>query len=227
VPGGVSPLKGSTDNTITEKLRKSTEEITKKIEDNLQKTLDLSDPDKLFHATRQRLMSESTRITKISLRNLIWGGAFSVAALFVLAYPMFVQPTFTPSASREEILRWGLQSYLPRFAVAILLQFVGFFFLRLYVANENDLKHNRNELTNIEAKMMALQFSQIIDDSAMKKEVVKTLLKTERNFTLKKNERIISADTTAEYNDLKSLLERIISKLPRFPGAKATHAASG
>jgi flagellar biosynthesis/type III secretory pathway chaperone len=64
--------------------------------------------------------------------------------------------------------------------------------------------------------MMAVQLSKTAD-GASKKEVIKTLLKTERNFTLKKNERTISADVT-EYNDIKALLERLVSKLPGVKG---------
>jgi hypothetical protein len=215
IRGQLEKLKDSTSDRIALGLKKTTEEITKKIEENLTKSLDLSDLDGLFQAARQRLISESLRIDKISSRNLYFGIVFSGFALAFLAWPLVAQ-TIYPTVHNEDISRWIAQSYLPRIAVGLLLQFVGFFFLRLYVANENDLKHNRNELTNIEAKMMALQLSKTAD-AASRKDVIKTLLKTERNFTLRKNERTISSDVT-EYNDLKALLERLVSKLPGLKG---------
>jgi hypothetical protein len=119
--------------------------------------------------------------------------------------------TSEPSA---EVFRWLSQTYLPRFAVGILLQFVGFFFLRLYVANELDLKHNKNEMTNIEMKMIGLQVARVLRDASSKKEIVKVFAHTERNFVLKKGERTISSEELSEYNDLKSVLEGLISKIP-------------
>jgi hypothetical protein len=88
------------------------------------------------------------------------------------------------------------------------------FFLRLYVANEVDLKHNRNELTNLEVKMMALQLAISFGDASSKKEIVRVLSKTERNFVLKRNEKIISADNSTEYNDMKAVLEQVLRKIP-------------
>jgi hypothetical protein len=60
-------------------------------------------------------------------------------------------------------------------------------------------------------KMMALQMA---SDQMSKKEIVKVFSKTERNFILKKNEKLISDEDAAEYNDMKSLLEKVIQKLP-------------
>jgi hypothetical protein len=169
-------------------------------------------------------MEESIRIDRISRRNLYFGIVFSAFALGSLAWPLLVQSlelaTNRGSAAGVdhetsiEVFRWLAQTYLPRFAVALLLQFVGFFFLRLYVANELDLKHNRNEITNIEGKMMGLQLAKSINDVASKKEVVRAFVKTERNFVLRKNERIISTENLSEYNDIKSILDELIRKLP-------------
>jgi hypothetical protein len=103
---------------------------------------------------------------------------------------------------------------LPRFSVGLLLQFVGFFFLRLYVANELDLKHNKNEITNLEMKMMALQLAKEFNDSPSKKEIMKSLAQTERNFILKKNEKSVSTEALSEYNDLRGLIEKLVNKIP-------------
>jgi hypothetical protein len=84
----------------------------------------------------------------------------------------------------------------------------------LYVANELDLKHNKNEITNIEMKMMGVQLAQTFGDASSKKEILKSLAATERNFLIKKNERSISTEAMTEYNDMKGLLEKVISKLP-------------
>jgi hypothetical protein len=104
--------------------------------------------------------------------------------------------------------------YVPRFSVGLLLQLVGFFFLRLYVANELDLKHNKNEITNLEMKMMALQLAKEFNDTASKKEITKSLAQTERNFILRKSERSVSTETLSECNDLRGFIEKLVSKIP-------------
>lgn len=178
--------------------------------------IDTSDPEKIFQVGRQRLLDEAVRIDSISRRNLIIGIMFSVIALAVLAWPL-VTAAFAQRFDAGEsfnVLTWAAQYYLPRFAVGILLQFVGFFFLRLYVANELDLKHNKNEITNLEMKMMGLQLAKEFGDGPSRKEIVKSLASTERNFIIKKNEKSVSMEALSEYNDLKGILEKLISKIP-------------
>jgi hypothetical protein len=181
--------------------------------------IDTSNPDALFKVSRQRLLDEAVRIDAISRRNLGIGILFSSIALAVLAWPLVSAAFYPPPelTSADLTTRGILRTYLPRFSVGLLLQFVGFFFLRLYVANELDLKHNKNEITNIELKMMALQLSKEFDDAFSKKEIMKSLAQTERNFILKKNEKSVSIESLSEYNDLRGLVEKLVSKIP---GAK-------
>jgi len=109
-----------------------------------------------------------------------------------------------------DAFNWLVRYYLPRFGVGLLLQFVGFFFLRLYVANEQDIKHNSNEITNLEAKMMALQVASERNDKQLFKPIVESLAATERNFILKKNEKAIHEDDR-RYNDLSQMLRALSS----------------
>ncbi|MBB4359127.1 TRAP-type C4-dicarboxylate transport system permease small subunit [Bradyrhizobium sp. CIR18] len=177
--------------------------------------IDVSSPEKIFQVARQRLLDEAVRLDSISRRNLMIGILFSAIALGVLAWPL-IAASFQQAIELKDfsVLAWASQYYLPRFAVGILLQFVGFFFLRLYVANELDLKHNKNEITNFEMKMIGVQLAQSFGDAPSKKEIVRSLAATERNFLIKKNEKTISTEAITEYNDLKGLLEKIVNKLP-------------
>jgi hypothetical protein len=177
---------------------------------------DISDPDKLFQVARQRLLDEAIRIDKISRRNLVIGVVFSFIALVTLASPLIsglLQAS--PEPVDSGVIPWITHYYLPRFAIGLLLQFVGFFFLRLYVANELDLKHNKNEITNIELRMMGLQLAKAAGDAASRKEVIKSLMNTERNFVIKKNEKTTSTEALTEYNDMRGLIEKLVNKIPR------------
>jgi len=175
---------------------------------------DTSDPEKLFKVARQRLLDEAIRIDKISRRNLVIGIAFSFIALAMLASPLIAQLLTSSETPEPGVMSWFARYYLPRFAVGLLLQFVGFFFLRLYVANELDLKHNKNELTNLELRMMGLQVAKASGDAPSRKEVIRSLMNTERNFLIKKNEKSVSTEALTEYNDLKGLIEKLVNKIP-------------
>jgi hypothetical protein len=177
---------------------------------------DTSDPEKLFQVSRKRLLDEAVRIDKISRRNLVIGILFSFIALATLVWPLVAQTVLGIEPVESGVTPWFALAryYLPRFAVGLLLQFVGFFFLRLYVANELDLKHNKNEVTNIEMRMMGLQLAKAAGDAASRKEVIKSLMSTERNFLIKRNEKSVSTEALSEYNDLKGLIEKLVSKIP-------------
>jgi len=158
------------------------------------------------------MRSEVARLNSISTRNLSIGIVFSLTALFFIAYPLVFAAAVQESSitvqqqQNANAIDWLARYYLPRLGVGLLLQFVGFFFLRLYVANEQDIKYSSNEITNLEAKMMAILVAGQRNDKALFKPLLESLAKTEKNFVLKKNERSIH-DEDRQYNDLLHALE--------------------
>jgi len=206
--------KNKNNEVVLQQLKDTAESLKSKLEEDVSQSEDLSEPDKIFGAARRRLTSDSLRIDKISRRNLYFGIVFSACALGVLAFPILEQSLSQHAEQAIDVARWISQTYLPRFAIGLLLQFVGFFFLRLYVANEVDLKHNKNELTNLESKMIAFQYARTLKDASAHRQIIKCLSETERNFVLKKGEKLATADAHADYNDVKSIIEKLISKIP-------------
>jgi hypothetical protein len=99
-----------------------------------------------FTRTRRRMLEETDRIQRNGLLNLMIGILFSGIALGILGYPLFV-----PNGPQTSEWIGLLERFAPRFSVGILVQLIGFFFLRLYVAGENEVHYLRNELTNWEA----------------------------------------------------------------------------
>ena len=198
-------------------LRVAANELRAEMEKSLAAQSDLTNPENVMIASRRRLLNESLRIDKLSRRNLYFGIVFSGFALAFLAIPLVAQYIFPVDtvATSGDALQWVMQHYIPRFAAGILLQFVGFFFLRLYVANELDIKQNKNEMTNIEMRLAALQLAASASVNS-KKQVIEALIKTERNYVLRKNERVISHENLAEFNDLKSVVEKLLEKIPTF-----------
>jgi hypothetical protein len=95
-----------------------------------------------FTRNRRRMINETERIQRTGFLNLMIGILFSVVALGILGYPL-IAPNTTPATDWINIV----ERFAPRMSVGILIQLIGFFFLRLYVAGENELHYIRNEIT--------------------------------------------------------------------------------
>lgn len=160
--------------------------------------------------SRDRLKAESIRIRENSKLNLIIGVGFSTFGIILLGVLIVVLPYVDGDDTTFTI---QLSEILPRLSVSILVQFVGFFFLRLYVSSENDLKSNKNEITNIELKISGLVFC-MNDKTGHPTEISMRLLNEERNFVIKKSERTVSAEQQARFNDFTEILKSLAKKIP-------------
>jgi hypothetical protein len=170
----------------------------------------------IFYAFRIRMIIDSERLKQNSFKNLSIGIIFSFSALALLGFFIFAGDE---RAADGDYIRYVIQWFIPRITIVLLLQFVGFFFLRLYVSSEFDLKHNKNEITNIEAKIMAYEIAKETGEK-LQEIVVRKLAETERNFMIKRNERTISMENESTHNDVKFLFEKILDKLPSAGAAK-------
>jgi hypothetical protein len=102
------------------------------------------------------------------------------------------------SGSRPDFLQW----FIPRLSVALFIQLFAYFFLRLYRTNLLDIKYFNNELTNIEYKKLATNIAMKLDRGgdrpldksyvALMSKLCLELLKSERNFILKRGETTIN-----------------------------------
>lgn len=143
----------------------------------------------ILGASRMRLKNETRRLSTRSTLNLMAGVFFSgvsIAALFYLVLQKIDIASSTSGAS--EIFR----IYVPRFSVVLLVQLLATFFLRMYVRNEQDILKNKNELTNIELRMAAISLLRTKGSGVSKIQL--ELIKEERNFVLKKNEKSMLED---------------------------------
>jgi uncharacterized membrane protein YedE/YeeE len=154
-----------------------------------------------FTRNRRRMIEEAERIQRNGFLNLMIGILFSVIALGILGYPLF-----TTNAVQDTNWIGLFERFAPRFSVGILIQLIGFFFLRLYVAGENEVHYIRNEITNLESRLISYFAAAAGNDATAMRDIIKQLVRTERNFKLKKDERTLySTDET--YNDMRQLLK--------------------
>jgi hypothetical protein len=159
-----------------------------------------------FSRNRRRMIEEKERIQRNGFLNLLIGILFSIVALGVLGYPLFTSNA-APATDWINIV----ERFAPRMSLGILIQLIGFFFLRLYVRGENEIQYIRNEITNFESRLIAYYTATTHNDATAMRDFAKQLVRTERNFKLGKGERsLYSVDAT--YNDLGQLLKMALPR---------------
>jgi hypothetical protein len=186
------------------------EDTVRRFEESFSKAVVARQPevvseDTIFLNSLARLAKEQDRLRKNALANLIWGVAFSIGGLAVLGYPVLV-PAVAPAAD------WTAFAigYLPRGALGLLIALIAFFFLRLYAANESDLRHNKNEISTFESKMIAVKLVSTGAKGVLSRDVIQALAVNERNFVLRRGERTTGAEIDRTYNDIREIIRDLL-----------------
>ena len=99
------------------------------------------------------------------------------------------QPAIEVEQNGGETISWFLltKEYLPRLSLIFTIEIIGFFFLRLYTKTLSEIKLAQNELTNIEMRLIALNYINN-DEDICREHLIKELSKTERNYILEKGQ---------------------------------------
>ncbi|MFZ2726890.1 MAG: hypothetical protein WAX77_11610 [Methylococcaceae bacterium] len=132
---------------------------------------------------RNRLLNHIKSLAKSSSLNLIIGLFATIIGVWVL-YKVFIDLSGVDN----------LFNFFSRVSIGIFIEIASFFFLRLYSTNLFEIKYFHNELTNIDAKMVALKVALLKKDDETLKFILKELMKTERNQTLKKGETTVELE---------------------------------
>jgi len=164
--------------------------------------------EKELSSIQERIYSQTTRLIGSARLNLTIG---IVTTFLVVLFLMISVITLSSDAKNYTEF---LMHFLPRLSLSIILEIFAYFFLRLYNKNLEETKYWNNELTNLELKGLALK-TMILDNNPKATEKVATeLLKTERNFILKKGETTVElekekATDSTNANALNSILKLI------------------
>ena len=134
-----------------------------------------------FEECRRRLLEEIENLNRRGNINLALGAGTSVAGILLLGV------TLVYEVSESKDLFGLLFHYLPRLSLIILIEVFAYFFLRLYKSGLAEIKYFQNELTNVEAKQIALNVAREAGDSALIGVVTTKLAGTERNHILSKD----------------------------------------
>lgn len=157
---------------------------------------------------RHRLMEEVTALQRRGNLNLVFGGLVTAGALYVLWTTLSVQ--IDPAWKSDP---WQLVTVFgPRLTLALFLQVFAYFFLKLYRTSLAEIKYFQNEMTNIEAKQLALITSMRSGNAEYVKEVVASLLATERNHILSKDQTTVELEKARLDTDQRSAMFKMFSE---------------
>ncbi|MGB0799429.1 MAG: hypothetical protein ACPGRD_08940 [Planktomarina sp.] len=133
-------------------------------------------------------------------------GVISIFVMFFIFAPTVTETTWSQVAI----------AYLPRALVALYIQLIATFYFRLYVSTESDIKQNKNEMTNLELRMAAGLL--VGDDRKSLRDIGMMLARDERNFIVKKDEKLAGEVWKTEIKDLQDTVAQLIAKLPNGGG---------
>jgi len=160
-----------------------------------------------FKAITVRLETEASNLAKRGNLNLFLGMCTTLLGLGALAYSVYHSPL---TQSPQELLVY----FIPRISLVLLIEIFAYFFLSLYKQSLGEIKYFQNEITNIQAKQLAVSLTTSLGDNALAGKVADSLATTERNFILTKDqttlelerERINSQTNTSIITNLKEIL---------------------
>ena len=193
-------------NSTTEFIEEVFENQTNNLENKLLDSLGLKSIKDSFFITTNRLNAEIKKLYIRTNMNLLIGIAITMFGLYFL-YITIESIKISVETSIPDIII----SALPRFTLVIFIEIFSYFFLRLYKLGLDEIKYFKNELTNIESKLVAIEVAYITKNEEAMKDSLKVLVQTERNFILKKGE------TTVELERAKSESENMQSIVKAIP----------
>jgi hypothetical protein len=138
-------------------------------------------------APQKRLEQEIAELRRRSNVNLFIGIFLGLSGLAILGWVTF-QESLSAGGTTFEFVR----ARAPRMSLALLVEFLAYFFLRLYKASAVEVRYYHNELTNHESRIAAVELARLSGEKDSWQHLANALLETERNFVLTKEQ------TTAE-----------------------------
>lgn len=100
--------------------------------------------------------------------------------------------------------------FIPRLTLIVFIEIFAYFFLKLYKSGLGEIKYFQNELTNIDAKILALHASSFLPASDGLSNILEKLSSTERNYILEKGQTTVDLEKAKSEGDLtKSLLKAL------------------
>jgi hypothetical protein len=162
---------------------------------------------------QQRLIDEVAALGRRANLNLVLGFGVSVFGFGLLG--LFVYTTtveLNTPVVQEVMYAVGLRLTL-RLSMVLFIEVFAYFFLRLYRYSIFEMKYFQNEITSVQFRLAALEIAFASDDKKLVDKSCLEMLKSERNFILKKGESTLSVMRDKIEQDYDSKIAHVIEKI--------------
>ena len=196
----VSSVKAVAGEEVWEQVTKDTSELATKY----RKIVEIEHE---FHEAKLRLFAEVDALGRRGNVNLTLGMLTTSTGLAILSY--FVWQT---SAVSQDVILFAI-SFIPRLSLVVFIELFAFFFLRLYKSGLAEIKYFQNEITNLELKFFALKAAMLTGSPELLKDVVATLVASERNHILEKGQSTVELE---KYRVEQNTAGEVMKLLPKI-----------
>ncbi|MBW5416391.1 coiled-coil domain-containing protein 30 [Pseudomonas sp. MAG002Y] len=184
------------------------QETLSKIQDKLANHNRLKEVESVFMATLERLRDETSALGRRGNLNLGLGILTTIIGLGILGY--FVIEIDAIPEDKTAFVAY----FIPRLSLVLLIEVFAYFFLKLYKASLQEIKYFQNEMTNSEAKLVALKCSIMTSDAPATSEVIRALACTERNGVLEKGQTTADIEKNRiEQQNISVIADKVSSLL--------------
>ncbi|MBC7907244.1 MAG: hypothetical protein H7Y60_10925 [Rhodospirillaceae bacterium] len=199
---------------------KLTSDVVAKLQNGLQEVAARKFGEEVASGLKTRLRGLAADLGIRSGINLMAGVSFAGFGIYLIYSGLDGGPT---STSIDYSITWltVAKYYLPRGGMVLLVEVLAFFFLRLYRRTLDEIKYVHNELTNVESRILALANAVNMNDGKLVAACIQALVKTERNFVLKKGETTIELEMSRAESSLARDVVKDISGLSKHIFGKA------
>lgn len=214
-------IKGAVDQTSEDAIKSIFEKEANDLKSELKESLSV---ERLTEASRdiiQRLRREISDLRLRSNINLLIGMSITAGGLYLLwttvsmvdASDLLKKLASEGNESNGKFLKNLVLPLAPRILLVVFVEIFAYFFLRLYKEGLSEIKYFQNELTNVESKLSAVQFSHLTGNQDALKVAIESLSKTERNFVLEKGQTTVELEQAESESELT---RNIIRTIPDF-----------
>jgi hypothetical protein len=195
------------DNLKKDAISRTSNLISDEIAKYLKQKIRREEVDSISESSLVRLSRQLIALGSRANSVLVTGIIFCSAGLAALWYSFYYSPVINTSSEWVELFK----SYAPRLALVLLIEIIGFFFLKMYRATLVEIRYVQNEITNVELRLIAL-FSARAEGGATLSKVIEALAKTDRNSVIEKGQTTVEIErhrATSEAD--KSILEAAVA----------------
>lgn len=189
------------------------EKLTVEVSEEFKKRLARDQIEGIIRQSLSRLSDQTIVLGSRANLTLWMGIIFCTVGLFALWYSFFISSSLSgiPAAGLEWVEL--AKSYAPRLTLVVLIEVIGFFFLKMYRATLSEIRYVQNEITNVEMRVLALNTA-LGESSSSLPMLVELLAQNDRNSIIEKGQTTVEierhrANTEAD----KTVLEAVVSLL--------------